>query len=68
MLKPGLCLFKRCKGIRLIQMPQEAHDEAGGDAELGLAAPANAALVAAVKRVERGEVPARPENIAGINI
>jgi 2-dehydropantoate 2-reductase len=37
-------------------------------AELGLRAPANAALVEAVKRVERGEVPARPENIAGINI
>jgi 2-dehydropantoate 2-reductase len=37
-------------------------------AELGLAAPANAALVEVVKRVERGEVPARPENIAGINI
>jgi 2-dehydropantoate 2-reductase len=37
-------------------------------AELGLAAPANAALVEAVKRVERGEVPARPENILGINI
>lgn len=37
-------------------------------AEVGLAAPANAALVAAVQRVERGEVPARPENIIGINI
>jgi 2-dehydropantoate 2-reductase len=37
-------------------------------AEIGWAAPANAALVAAVKRVERGEVPARPENITGINI
>ena len=37
-------------------------------AELGLRAPANAALVEAVKRVERGQVPARPENIIGINI
>jgi 2-dehydropantoate 2-reductase len=37
-------------------------------AEAGLAAPANAALVEAVKRVERGEVPARPENVTGINI
>ena len=33
----------------------------------GLAAPANAALTAVVKRVERGEIPARPENIIGIN-
>lgn len=37
-------------------------------AELGLPAPANAALVEAVKRVERGEVPPRPENVTGINI
>jgi 2-dehydropantoate 2-reductase len=36
-------------------------------AEYGRAAPANAALVEAVKRVERGEVPARPENVTGIN-
>ena len=32
--------------------------------ELGLAAPANAALTAIVKRVERGEMPPRPENVA----
>lgn len=37
-------------------------------AEAGLAAPANAALVEAVKRVERGEIPARPENVIGINL
>jgi len=37
-------------------------------AECGRAAPANAALTEAVKRVERGEVPARPENVAGINL
>ncbi|WP_149537737.1 ketopantoate reductase family protein [Siccirubricoccus phaeus] len=34
----------------------------------GLPAPANAALTEIVKRVELGEVPARPENIIGINI
>jgi 2-dehydropantoate 2-reductase len=34
--------------------------------EIGRAAPANAALTAAVKRVERGEIPARPENLAGL--
>jgi 2-dehydropantoate 2-reductase len=32
--------------------------------EIGRAAPANAALTDLVKRVERGELPARPENIA----
>jgi 2-dehydropantoate 2-reductase len=32
--------------------------------EVGLAAPANAALTDMVKRVERGEVAARPENVA----
>ncbi len=37
-------------------------------AELGLGAPANAALVEIVKRVEKGEIPARAENIAGINL
>jgi 2-dehydropantoate 2-reductase len=37
-------------------------------AKAGIAAPANAALAAVVKRVERGEIPARPENIIGINI
>ncbi|WP_135465677.1 ketopantoate reductase family protein [Crenalkalicoccus roseus] len=37
-------------------------------ARAGLPAPANAALVEAVKRVERGEVEARPENVAGINL
>ncbi len=31
--------------------------------ELGLPAPANAALTQLVKRVERGEIPARPENV-----
>lgn len=36
-------------------------------AKAGLAAPANAALTAVVKRVERGEIPARPENIIGLN-
>ena len=35
-------------------------------AKIGRAAPANAALTAMVKRVERGEVPARPENAAGL--
>ena len=34
--------------------------------EIGRDAPANAALTAAVKRVERGEVQARPENLAGL--
>jgi 2-dehydropantoate 2-reductase len=37
----------------------------GGKA--GIAAPANAALTAIVTRLERGETPARPENIWGIN-
>ncbi len=36
-------------------------------AKAGLSAPANAALTAIVGRVERGELPARPENIQGIN-
>ncbi len=36
-------------------------------AAAGIAAPANAALVAAVQRVERGEVPPRPETVTGIN-
>jgi 2-dehydropantoate 2-reductase len=31
---------------------------------IGRPAPANAALTEAVKRVERGEIPARPENVA----
>jgi 2-dehydropantoate 2-reductase len=34
--------------------------------EIGRDAPANAALTDAVKRVERGAVPARPENLAGL--
>lgn len=37
-------------------------------AKAGLAAPANAALVEAVKRVERGEAEARPENVTGISL
>jgi len=32
--------------------------------DVGIAAPANAALTEAVKRVERGEIAARPENVA----
>jgi len=36
-------------------------------AKAGLAAPVNAALTAVVKRVERGEIAARPENVTGIN-
>jgi 2-dehydropantoate 2-reductase len=36
-------------------------------AKAGLAAPANAAITAIVGRVERGEIPARPENILGVN-
>ncbi|MFZ4406755.1 MAG: ketopantoate reductase family protein [Paracraurococcus sp.] len=36
-------------------------------AKAGLAAPANAALTAMVKRVERGEIEARAENVTGIN-
>ena len=36
-------------------------------AKAGLAAPANAALTEVVRRVERGEIPPRPENILGIN-
>jgi 2-dehydropantoate 2-reductase len=36
-------------------------------AKAGLAAPANAALTMIVGRVERGEIPARPENLWGIN-
>jgi 2-dehydropantoate 2-reductase len=35
-------------------------------AKVGRAAPANAALTEAVKRVERGEVPARRENVADL--
>jgi 2-dehydropantoate 2-reductase len=35
-------------------------------AELGLAAPANAKLTEVVKRVERGEIPARPDNVANL--
>jgi 2-dehydropantoate 2-reductase len=35
--------------------------------KVGRTAPANAALTEVVKRVERGEVPARPENVTGIN-
>jgi 2-dehydropantoate 2-reductase len=34
--------------------------------EIGRPAPANAALTEMVKRVERGEIPARPENVAGL--
>jgi 2-dehydropantoate 2-reductase len=37
-------------------------------AAAGLAAPANAALTEAVRRVERGEAPARPENIRGLRV
>ena len=33
---------------------------------IGRSAPANAALTEAVKRVERGEVPARPDNLIGL--
>ena len=36
-------------------------------AKAGLAAPANAALTAMVKRVERGDIEARAENVTGIN-
>ncbi|MBV9521650.1 MAG: 2-dehydropantoate 2-reductase [Alphaproteobacteria bacterium] len=32
--------------------------------ELGLAAPSHASLTEVVKRVERGDIPARPENVA----
>jgi 2-dehydropantoate 2-reductase len=35
-------------------------------AEVGIPTPAHVALIEAVKRVERGEVPARPENIGGL--
>jgi 2-dehydropantoate 2-reductase len=35
-------------------------------AALGIPAPANEALTAMVKRVERGEIPARPENVASL--
>jgi 2-dehydropantoate 2-reductase len=35
-------------------------------AELGRPAPANAALTDVVKRVERGEIPARPENVSAL--
>ncbi len=35
-------------------------------AEVGVPAPANAALTRLVKRVETGELPPRPDNIAGI--
>jgi 2-dehydropantoate 2-reductase len=35
-------------------------------ARFGRAAPANAALTEAVKRVERGEIPARPENVSAL--
>lgn len=35
-------------------------------AELGVPVPANEGIVAAVKRVERGEIPAGPEAVAGI--
>jgi 2-dehydropantoate 2-reductase len=34
--------------------------------EIGLAAPTHEKLIAAVKRVEHGEIPARPENLAGM--
>ena len=34
--------------------------------EVGIATPANAALTEVVKRVERGEIAARPENVADI--
>lgn len=34
--------------------------------EVGIAAPANAALTETVTRVERGEIPARPENVAAL--
>jgi 2-dehydropantoate 2-reductase len=34
-------------------------------AEIGLPAAAHARLVETVKRVERGELPARPENLHG---
>jgi 2-dehydropantoate 2-reductase len=34
--------------------------------EVGLAAPTHVALTAAVKRVERGEAPARPENVESL--
>jgi 2-dehydropantoate 2-reductase len=34
--------------------------------EIGRPAPAHAALTAVVKRVERGEIPARPENVAAL--
>ena len=37
-------------------------------AEAGIATPAHVALVEAVKRVERGELPARPENISKLCI
>ncbi len=37
-------------------------------AEIGIPTPAQVALVHAVKRVERGEVPARPENISSLRI
>jgi 2-dehydropantoate 2-reductase len=35
-------------------------------ASIGLAAPAHVALTEVVKRVERGEIPARPENVASL--
>jgi 2-dehydropantoate 2-reductase len=35
-------------------------------ARIGLAAPANEAITRLVKRVERGEIPARPENVAAL--
>jgi 2-dehydropantoate 2-reductase len=35
-------------------------------AELGLKTPANAGIVAAVKRVERGEIPPGPDAVAGV--
>jgi len=34
--------------------------------ETGLAAPTHEQLIAAVKRVERGELPAKPENLFGL--
>ncbi len=37
---------------------------AASGAQVGLPAPANAALTAVVKRVERGEIQPRPENVA----
>src|SRR5262249_19515845 len=37
-------------------------------AEAGIPTPAQVALVEAVQRVERGEVPARPENISRLRI